>query len=211
MEAVLAELPTDKNRGGEALRAHILGERTTLLERRDSSLVGVSKMARALLLLEELEKTHGMQIRLEYVYVDDVRYSGFGYWSIGRVRQAMAMLRTVAKVTGWEISRTCYDPKVWLRHLSVNNTHICQSAQTWSDNAQHERALAWGSRRDSEAQGQCEGAEVFPELKEKPGEALRATARGMDLSALEVTTEQVNREQGNKPGVLGIHAFKEIG
>mmetsp|Transcript_29077 Transcript_29077/g.49082 ORF Transcript_29077/g.49082 Transcript_29077/m.49082 type:complete len:172 (+) Transcript_29077:271-786(+) len=33
----------------------------------------------------------------------------------------------------------------------------------------------------------------------------------MDLSAIEVTTEQVNREQGNKPGVLGIHAFKEMG
>jgi hypothetical protein len=123
----------------------------------------------------------------------------------------MAMLRQVAKFTGWEISRTCYDLKVWLRHLSVNNTHICRSAQTWSDSAQHERALAWRSRRDSEAQGQCEDAKVLPELKEKPGEALRATGRGMDLSALEVITAQVNREQGNKPGVLGIHAFKEIG
>jgi hypothetical protein len=60
MEAVLAELPNDKNRGGEALRAHILGERTILLER---------KMARALLLLEELQKIHGTQIRLDYVYL----------------------------------------------------------------------------------------------------------------------------------------------
>jgi len=123
----------------------------------------------------------------------------------------MVMLRTVAEFAGWEISRASYDFKVWFRHLSVNNTHSCQSAQTWRDNAQHERALACGIHRDSGAQGQCKSAKALPELKEKPGEAFRATGRGMESSALEGTTAEVNREQGNKPGALGIHVFKGIG
>jgi len=46
MEAVLIESPIGRDRGEEALRAHILGEGITLLKRRDSYLVGVSKMAR---------------------------------------------------------------------------------------------------------------------------------------------------------------------
>jgi len=58
METILVELSIAKNRGGEALCAHILGEGTTLLGRRDSSFVGVSKMARALILLEEFQKIY---------------------------------------------------------------------------------------------------------------------------------------------------------
>ena len=46
METVLGELATDKDRGGEALRAHILGEGTTLLKHRDSNLAGMRESSR---------------------------------------------------------------------------------------------------------------------------------------------------------------------
>jgi len=49
------------------------------------------------------------------------------------------------------------------------------------------------------------------EPKEIPAEAIRATSRGTARSAPEVTTAQVNRQQGDNPGVPAIHAFKEIG
>ena len=70
-------------------------------------------------------------------------------------------------------------------------------------------------RRDGGAQVQRESnaraQRRFRSGRKSPGEDFQAACRGSALSALEVTTAQVDCEKGDKTGAPAIQAFKEIG